>query len=152
MLEPNTSGGLRQRVIAYATRIRDGRKELLVFDLPELPDEPTQVPAGRLDPGESLEEGLARELQEETGLRLRTIVRKLAGPDELDVDRRPGVEPYENHAFEIDVGETRDTWEHVCVSEGDDNGYVFRCRWVPLEPDLALWRTGTDAVLPRLLA
>ena len=142
----------RQRVIAYATRARDARKELLVFDLPELPATPTQVPAGRLDPGESLEEGLERELYEETGLRIRRIVRELAGPHELDGNRRPGVRPYENHAFEVEVAEAPDEWDHVCLGEGDDAGYVFRCRWVPLEPDLKLWQTGSDCVLPKLLA
>lgn len=141
----------RKRVIAYVTRQRDDRKELLVFDLPQLPGTPTQVPAGRLDPGEALEQGLERELYEETGLRVRRIVRELAGPVDLAGDRRPGVTPYENHAFEVEVAETPDEWEHVCVSDGDDNGYVFRCRWVPLEPDLALWRSGSDSVLPKLL-
>jgi adenylate kinase family enzyme len=142
----------RKRVIAYVTRTRDGRRELLVFDLPELPGTPTQVPAGRLDPGESVEEGLTRELYEETGLRAERIVRELAGPDELGDDRRPGVSPYENHAFEVEVGETPDEWDHVCISDGDDDGYVFRCRWVPLDPGLELWRSGTDVVLPKLLA
>jgi 8-oxo-dGTP pyrophosphatase MutT (NUDIX family) len=143
----------RQRVIAYVTRRRAGRKELLVFDLPEQPDQPTQLPAGRIDPGESLEEGLERELYEETGLRPARIVRRLAEPYELENDRRPGVALYENHAFEVEVDEdTPDQWDHVCISDGDDNGYIFRCRWVPLAPDLKLWKTGSDCVLPRLLA
>jgi 8-oxo-dGTP pyrophosphatase MutT (NUDIX family) len=142
----------RERVIAYATRVRAGRKQLLVFDLPDLPETPTQVPAGRLDPGETLEQGLARELYEETGLRLERIVRKLAGPEELSGDRRSGVAPYDNHAFEVAVGETPDEWDHVCVSDGDDNGFLFRCRWVELEPGLRLWKTGEDVVLPKLLA
>jgi adenylate kinase family enzyme len=139
----------RKRVIAYATRDRDGRKELLVFDHPELQPH-LQVPAGRLDVGESLENGLARELYEETGLRGR-IIRKLAGPAELEGNRRPGAEPYENHAYEVDVGESPDRWDHVCVSKGDDDGYVFRCRWVTLDRDLKLWANGEDCVLPSLL-
>ena len=142
----------RQRVIAYVTRVRGGRKELLVFDLPELPETPTQVPAGRLNPGETLKQGLERELYEETGLRVAKVVRPLAGPEELAEGRRPGVARYDNHAFEVEVGETPEQWDHVCVSDGDDNGYVFRCRWVPLEPGLRLWKTGEDVVLPRLLA
>jgi adenylate kinase family enzyme/8-oxo-dGTP pyrophosphatase MutT (NUDIX family) len=139
----------RKRVIAYATRDRGGRRELLVFEHPELHEHP-QVPAGRLDGDESVEEGLARELYEETGLRGR-IVRKLAGPEELEGNRRPGVEPYENHAYEVGIGESPDEWDHVCVSEGDDDGYVFRCRWVPLDRTVRLWATGEDCVLPRLL-
>ena len=51
---------MRQRVVAYVTRMRDGAKELLVFDQPGDAEALTQVPAGRLDPGESLEDGLRR--------------------------------------------------------------------------------------------
>ena len=46
------------RVLAYVTRERDGRKELLVFDHRDQPDAGTQVPAGRLEPGEDVEAGL----------------------------------------------------------------------------------------------
>jgi ADP-ribose pyrophosphatase YjhB (NUDIX family) len=48
------------RVVAYVTR----GDELLVFEHRDHPEEGTQVPAGRLDPGEALEEGLARELDD----------------------------------------------------------------------------------------
>ncbi len=68
---------MRQRVLAYVTRERDGRIELLVFDQRDDPDAGTQVPAGRLDPGESLEQGLLRELHEEAGLDGVRIVREL---------------------------------------------------------------------------
>ena len=70
---------MRQRVVAYVTRERDGVKELLVFDHRDHPKAGTQVPAGRIDPGESLEECLHRELDEEAGLR-GTIVRELGRP------------------------------------------------------------------------
>jgi hypothetical protein len=53
---------VRQRVLAYVTRQRDGAKELLVFDHQDDPDAGTQVPAGRLDPGETLAQCLVREL------------------------------------------------------------------------------------------
>ena len=42
---------MRRRVLAYVTRERDGRRELLVFDQEADPGAGTQVPAGRLDPG-----------------------------------------------------------------------------------------------------
>jgi 8-oxo-dGTP pyrophosphatase MutT (NUDIX family) len=113
------------RVVAYVTRGR----ELLVFDHRDLPAAGTQVPAGRLDPGETLEEGLARELDEEVGIRAR-VVRDLG-----HVTRRQGDgKVYESHYFHLESDDPRDAWEHVVRGNGDDAGLVFECRFVPLEP------------------
>jgi 8-oxo-dGTP pyrophosphatase MutT (NUDIX family) len=115
----------RLRVVAYITR----GHELLVFDQRGDPEARSQVPAGRLDPGESLEEGLERELDEEVGIRAR-VVRELAR-----VTRRLGDgNVYESHYFHLETDEPRDVWEHVVHGEGDDAGLVFLCRFAPLEP------------------
>jgi 8-oxo-dGTP pyrophosphatase MutT (NUDIX family) len=122
----------RQRVVAYVTRERDGVKELLVFDHCDDPSAGTQVPAGRVDPGETLEECLTRELDEEAGLRGR-IVRELRRPD--------WPAKYENHAYELQIegGEASDSWEHEVHGKGDDAGLVFVYRWEPVRPDLILF-------------
>ncbi len=113
------------RVVAYVTRGR----ELLVFDHLDLPSAGTQVPAGRLDPGETLAEGLARELDEEAGIRAR-VVRELGA-----VTRRAGDgKVYESHYFHLRTDDPRDAWDHVVRGNGDDAGLVFQCRFVPLEP------------------
>ena len=113
------------RVVAYVTRGR----ELLVFDHRDLPSAGTQEPAGRLDPGEALEDGLARELDEEVGIRPR-VVRELG-----QVTRRQGDgKVYESHYFQLESDDPRDAWEHVVRGTGDDAGLVFLCRFVPLEP------------------
>jgi 8-oxo-dGTP pyrophosphatase MutT (NUDIX family) len=124
---------VRQRVLAYVTRQRDGVKELLVFDDPEHPLTGTQVPAGRLDPGETLEQCLRRELHEEAGIEDAVIIRELRRPD------RPA--RYENHAFEVrsESHEAADTWEHVVHGDGDDAGLVFRFRWERVRADLMLF-------------
>jgi 8-oxo-dGTP pyrophosphatase MutT (NUDIX family) len=115
----------RLRVVAYVTR----GAELLVFDHQGDPASGTQVPAGRLDPGESLEEGLARELDEEVGIRAH-VVRELG-----HVTRRQGDgNVYESHYFQLETGDRRDAWEHVVHGDGDDAGFVFLCRFVPLDP------------------
>ena len=134
----------QQRVLAYVTRERGGRTELLVFDQRGDPEAGTQVPAGRLDPGETLEHGLRRELHEEAGLDRVRIVREL--PVLGDWVARS---EYENHAFEvrIEVDETGDTWEHVVHGDGDDAGLVFSYRWVPVEPGLDLWRDADPTYL-----
>ena len=136
------------RVLAYVTRERDGRKELLVFDHRDHPAAGTQVPAGRLEPGEELEAGLLRELEEESGLANARVVRKFGtfAPRELPHGQR-----YTNHAFELEAPGAPDAWEHVVAGGGDDAGLVFLYRWVPLAPAPELWG-GSDLVLSRLAA
>jgi 8-oxo-dGTP pyrophosphatase MutT (NUDIX family) len=120
----------RRRVVIYVTRDRNGRRELLVFDHLDYPHLGPQVPAGRLDPGEDLETGLLRELQEEAGLTNVRIVRQLPAFEDHYSNS------YENHGFHVVLEEEApDTWDHVVTGEGDDVGLVFRYRWVPLEPD-----------------
>ena len=126
---------MRQRVLAYVTREHHGRTELLVFDQRGDPEAGTQVPAGRIDPGETLEEGLLRELHEEAGLDRVRIVGEL--PILGDWTERSR---YENHAFEVRVeGETPDRFEHVVHGDGDDAGLVFLYRWVGVDSELTLW-------------
>jgi 8-oxo-dGTP pyrophosphatase MutT (NUDIX family) len=125
----------RQRVLAYVTREHRGRTELLVFDHRDDPEAGTQVPAGRVDEGETLEQGLLRELHEEAGLDCVRIVRELPILGEWPEDS-----PYENRAFEVRVeGPTPDGWEHEVHGDGEDTGLVFRYRWLPVERKIRLW-------------
>lgn len=118
---------------------------MLVFDHRDFPDAGTQVPAGRLDDGESPELGLAREVHEETGLELVRVVRELELPDDLG----HGV-GYENHAFEVEVtAGDADEFEHTVFGDGDDAGLVFLYRWEPVRADLELFNRR-DPVLEKL--
>jgi 8-oxo-dGTP diphosphatase len=134
------------RVVAYVTRERDGRRELLVFDHRDHPDAGTQVPAGRLEAGEDLEAGLARELHEEAGLDDARIVRTLGEFDGEALGHGVG---YRNHVYELESATAGDAWEHVVLGNGDDAGLVFVYRWEPITPDLRLWG-GRDPVLELL--
>jgi len=134
------------RVLAYVTRTRDGRRELLVFDHRDHPNAGTQVPAGRLERGEELEPALRRELVEEAGLDDVRIVRKLGEWDSDDVGHGRGLR---NHAYELEAPTARDAWEHEVSGDGDDAGLVFVYRWVPLDPEPELWGTR-DPVLQTL--
>jgi 8-oxo-dGTP pyrophosphatase MutT (NUDIX family) len=134
---------VRRRVLAYVTRERAGRTELLVFDHRDHPEAGTQVPAGRADPGETLEQTLLRELHEEAGIERALIVRELGRPE--------WPAKYENHAFEVHLdGEERpDTWAHEVHGTGDDAGLVFLYRWVPVRTDLELFNRR-DPILESL--
>ena len=119
------------RVLAYVTRERDGRKELLVFDHRDHPSAGTQVPAGRLEPGEDIEAGLLRELEEEAGLSNARVLRKFGtfGPHELPHGRR-----YTNHAFEVEAPGAPDAWEHVVAGTETTQGScscTAGSRWSP---------------------
>ena len=134
------------RVVAYVTRERDGRRELLVFDHRDHPHAGTQVPAGRLEAGEDVEQGLVRELHEEAGLDDVRIVRKLGEFDGDELNHGRGLR---NHAYEVAAPGARDAWEHEVVGDGDDAGLVFVYRWEPLATELELWG-DRDPVVSRL--
>lgn len=128
---------VRERVSVYVTRERDGRTELLVFDHRGMPDVPTQVPAGRVDAHESLEEGAVREVEEETGLDVE-VVGVLAGPEEHD--RAHGAGAHATTAFHATAAAGGlESWAHPVTGTGMDVGLVYDCRWVPLDECPPLW-------------
>ncbi len=141
---PFAAALVRQRVVAYVTRIRDGVTELLTIEAEGYPEDGIQVPAGRLDPGESLEEGLIRELAEETGFTGVRIASELP-------DFECSYPTYNhNHAFHlVAVEDTPECWRHAVHGEGADAGIVHICRWAPLSAELELWNGG-DPMLRHL--
>jgi 8-oxo-dGTP pyrophosphatase MutT (NUDIX family) len=135
-----------ERVVAYVTREHEGRRELLVFDHRDHPEAGTQVPAGRLEPGEDIEAALLRELEEEAGLGDARVVRRLGDFDGADLGHGVG---YRNYAYEVEAPAAPNAWEHEVFGDGDDAGLVFVYRWEPLSPELRLWG-GTDPILAKL--
>jgi len=134
----------RRRVVAYVTREHDGRTELLTITAEEYPEEGVQVPAGRIDHWETLEDGLRRELAEETGVTGVRVIRELPN-FECTYETY-----YENHAFHLVAEEeTPQAWAHRVHGKGADSGLVHQCRWVPLTPDVELWNEG-DPMLRHL--
>jgi len=135
---------VRKRVVGYVTR----GHELLVFDHKDMTGVPTQVPAGRVDAHESLEEGLVREVEEETGVTGIGIVGVLADGQEFAELYGPAA--HESHAFHA-VAEPGgpDAWEHPVTGTGMDSGLVYLCRWVPLDDRPLVWG-NPDPLVERL--
>ena len=94
------------KVIAYITRRnKTGAPELLVFDHDQVkyPDAGTQVPAGTVDEGETIEQGLLREIEEESGLRGCEIVTRLAVYEWEHPDTH---NTHERHVYHLRAPET----------------------------------------------
>jgi 8-oxo-dGTP pyrophosphatase MutT (NUDIX family) len=128
---------VRERVVAYVTRQGPTGLDLLTIEQGDI-EAGVQVPAGRLDPGESPEQGLAREIEEETGITGVSIVRRLADAEEFE--RLYGRGAHRSHAFHAEVAaEGPDEWEHRVSGSGADAGFVYRCRWVRLDECPPLW-------------
>jgi 8-oxo-dGTP pyrophosphatase MutT (NUDIX family) len=135
---------LRKRVVAFVTRERDGTTELLVFDYEGM----TELPGGRIDAHESLEEGIAREVEEETGVADVRVVEELADPAEFVRLYGPGA--HETHVFHLVAdAPTPQEWEHHVTGTGMDSGLVYACRWVPLDECPPLWGKS-DPLVDRL--
>ena len=99
----------QRKVIAYVTRGKGGKRQLLVFTHHDYPEAGLQVPAGTVDAGESVEAALFREIEEEsgisTGLRL---VKLLAVYDWYNPET--GI-VNERHVFHVEsTGYTPERW------------------------------------------
>ncbi len=74
-----------EKVTAFITRRKDEKPQLLVF---KHPSAGIQLPAGTVEENEAMEKALFREVNEETGLKKLTLIKKLGestsffGPDE----------------------------------------------------------------------
>ncbi|HIV56846.1 MAG TPA: NUDIX hydrolase, partial [Candidatus Stackebrandtia faecavium] len=121
----------RERVAVYVTRQGTGGTELLLFGHVHFPEVGWQVPAGGVDPGETLDEAAYREVYEETGLRSIEMqealgIQQVAHP----VTGKPRVTVF----FAASSNESRSQWTHtVDESTGDDSGLVFKCKFVPID-------------------
>jgi ADP-ribose pyrophosphatase YjhB (NUDIX family) len=120
------------KVHAYITRTQNGQTQLLVFDHHDYPEAGTQVPAGTVDEGETIEHALFREIEEESGLTNVQLVRKLT---EYESQQWGTL----RHVFHLIASEnTPDTWSHIVRGKGEDEGMVFEYRWMTLEPGIKL--------------
>ncbi|MEU7997631.1 NUDIX domain-containing protein [Micromonospora sp. NPDC049060] len=140
---------VRVRIAAYVVRDAPTGPELLVFDHRDQPEAGTQVPAGGVDAGESLEEAVIREVAEETSTVGITLRRSLG------VQQRPHPhtgQPRVTIFYYATTTETRDRWSHlVTESAGTDEGMVFDCFFVPVVQALDLLPDRQDEFIPVLL-
>ena len=127
---------MRQRVLAYVTRERDGVKELLVFDHR---DHPERGDAGSRRPHRSRRDarGVPAPRARRGGRASGTaIVRELGRPAGRRSTR------IARSRFARD-GNPPDAWEHEVHGTADDAGLVFRYRWEPCDARPELFNRAT---------
>ena len=123
---------MRYKVLAYITRERDGRRELLAFTHRDYPEAGVQVPAGTVEPGEAIEAALFREIREESGLTNLRLVRKLAEHAETEWGQ------IRNVFHLVAPNGAADRWTHVVHGQGEDAGMVFEHCWIDLSERMEL--------------
>jgi len=100
------------KVFAYIVR-SDGR--FLVFDQPDFPEAGVQVTKGTVEVGESLEDALFREVEEETGFKKRDVVHwEYMGERVVDMSLYDVDEQQVRHFYVVYLGrnvELQETWE-----------------------------------------
>jgi 8-oxo-dGTP pyrophosphatase MutT (NUDIX family) len=117
---------VRRKVLVYVIREGETKVDLLVFESHE--ETGFEVPKGGVEPGESLEEAVHREVCEESGLMGLKVIKELGKKHWHDE---------EQHFFlaESPSG-VADAFEHQVVGEGIDTGFWHRYRWLEIGPDL----------------
>lgn len=138
---------LVQKVAAYVTRRKNDRFELLVFRHVDFPDLGMQVPAGTIEPAESPEAAVIRELEEESGLKVEDPI-KLG---EYLFFKTYSQQYQHRHVFHLHQDSNLpDSWMHEVQSSGDDHNLKFEYSWQPVgavDPKLILLEGIGDSLL-----
>lgn len=115
-----------QKVEAYITRLIGGTATLLLFTQRGCPQAGWQVPAGTVEPGETLLDALHREIFEESGLQGLQVVSLLG----VHLNPHNGML---RHAYHLAAPKgLAPSWPHRVHGIGEDHGMVFEYSWVPL--------------------
>lgn len=132
---------MKHKVLALITREQAGHTQVLVFDHRDFPEAGTQIPAGTVDGGETLEKALWREIREEAGLTpgQLNLVGRIASHQHPDWGAAGIVE----HLYHLTAGDLPEAWSYTVQGGGEDIGMVFNYYWLPLETPLSHWRTRT---------
>lgn len=135
------------KVLIFATSVRG----LLVFDQPDDPGMPLQVPGGTVEPGESPEAAARRELQEETGILARDPPRLLGTTDYAFTKGARRI-LHRRSVFHLPLpDDLPDVWHHLeRTPDGGGGPLRFRLFWIGTDEAQARLGFGMATFLDRL--
>jgi 8-oxo-dGTP pyrophosphatase MutT (NUDIX family) len=116
------------KVTAYITRVRNNRKQLLVFVEQGFEHLGYQVPGGTVEEDEMLLDALNRELQEEAGLVPANII--LLG--EHTYSSASNGRNILRYYYQMEA-ECEEHFTHIVQSNDEDNGWIYHYSWVNLD-------------------
>lgn len=130
----------------------DAQGRLLVFDHPG--DGGMQLPKGTIEPGETPEEAVRRELLEESGIHYTGELMPLGTLDRLceaGVEGNKHRHPQLWHLFLMRAqGPLAETFEHVAHGSPEEDGLVFRFSWLAQDQDPVGFATPYLQVIARV--
>ena len=143
---------VQRKVFAYVTK----GDRLLVFEERGFERGGIQVPAGSPHAGETLEEAVLREVEEETGLTSLRIVRFLG---DCPFDNAVWGLDSVHHRFFYHVEceqDTPETWSHEekepsIVSPGTPERIIFDFHWIKIPDGIPELQQGHGMFLPELI-
>lgn len=121
---------LNKKVFGYIIQQNEnGERSLLVYLC--VPGVPFRLVGGNVDPGEEVMDALHREIAEESGLNDLTIIKKLGTQHYYKAFIDANVE---RHDYLLHSNKRLpQSWKHVCSSDGDDDGEVFKYQWITID-------------------
>lgn len=123
------------KVTAYIIRVKESKYQLLTFLEEGVESFGLQIPGGTLEEGETLDECLFREIFEEA--RLDDIkLHSYLGQINYTLEEKDTM--ITRHYFHLSVDKCADTFTIVVQSKDEDNGWVYKYRWIELSPDHCL--------------